>query len=252
MSPVPHRRTTITTTTMSETERQLGAGALYRLLAWLSPAFPVGAYSYSHGLEAAVDAGLVHDRVGLERWVATLVEYGAGRIDADLFRDAFRATPTDAAVPVPAELLRVATYAAIHRGTAETALESEGQGAAFLATVRAAWPDPFLDVFAASLDRACGYAVAVAVAAARAFIPLEPALAAYLHAIAANLVSAGVRLVPLGQTDGQRALAALEPVVQRAAIAALARPPENFGACAFAIDLFSMAHETQYTRLFRS
>src|SRR5258708_5026715 len=163
---------TIMTTTLTE-------GALYRLLAWLSPSFPVGAYSYSHGLEAAVEAGVVRDRVSLAAWVAAILEHGAGRIDADLFRDAWRAAVEsplplagegrvrDAANcsvatesgkedpsprPSPAsgrgsfdKIIAIATRAAIHRGTAETALEATAQGEAFFATVRAAWPDPFLD-----------------------------------------------------------------------------------------------------------
>jgi urease accessory protein len=153
------------------------------------------------------------------------------------------------------DLLAVAERADIHRGTPELGLEARAQGEAFLATCRAAWPDLVLDAFAARLrsaDRAPAYAVAVAVAAARAAIPLEATLTAFLHATAANLVSAGVRLIPLGQTDGQRATAALEPVVHRAAEAARARDPRDFGAAAFRVDLLSIAHETQYTRLFRS
>jgi urease accessory protein len=152
-------------------------------------------------------------------------------------------------------LAEVAARAEAHRGTAELALEARAQGEAFLATCRAAWPHPFLDRWAEALDaaeRKPAYAVAVGVATALADVPLGAALTAYLHAVAANLVSAGVRLVPLGQTDGQRCLAALEAVVRDAVAAALVRGPEDFGASALALDLLSMAHETQYTRLFRS
>jgi urease accessory protein len=270
--PSAHR--TIMTTTITE-------GALYRLLAWLSPSFPVGAYTYSHGIEAAVEAGAVHDRASLERWIAAILRHGAGRVDADLFRDAWRALsfpsprlrgeaggglsedaprgdgvlqPRAPSLPSPASgggeaLAAIATRADIHRGTAETALESRAQGDAFLGTIRAAWPEAAPELPA---DRPIAYAVAVAATAARAGIALEPALTAYLHAIAANLVSAGMRLVPLGQTDGQRALAALEAVVAECVAASLVRTAEDFGSCALAADLFSMQHETQYTRLFRS
>jgi urease accessory protein len=87
---------------------------------------------------------------------------------------------------------------------------------------------------------------------ARAGIALEDSLLGYLQSFAGNLVSAGLRLGVVGQTDGQRILAALEPAVAAAAAAAMTRGPADFGAATFAADLASMAHETQYTRLFRS
>lgn len=221
--------------------------ALYRLMTWLSPSFPVGAYTYSHGLEWAVESGPVRDRATLEDWVRGVLAHGAGRSDADLFRDAWAAEG--------AALDRVIEVADAFRGTAELALETAAQGRAFLTAVQASWPHPRLDDLAArcaALDRPPAYPVAVAVAAAAHGVPLAPALTAFLHAFTANLVSAAVRLVPLGQTDGQRVQAALGPAVAAAARAALARPPEDFGAAAPMVDLFSMFHETQYTRLFRS
>src|SRR5205807_9519466 len=134
-----------------------------------------------------------------------------------------------------------------YRGTAELALESAQQGQAFLATCRSAWPEPFLDDWEA--ETVCHAAVFGAVAA-RAGIGLIDALVGYLQAFAGNLVSAGLRLGIIGQTDGQRILRALEPVVAAAAHAAMIRAPEDFGAATFALDLASMAHETQYSRLF--
>ncbi len=225
------------------------AGGLTRLLAWLSPSFPVGAYSYSHGLEYAVEAGLVRNARDLRAWIETALRHGAGHIDAVLFASAH------AAVRDPARLEDVLTAAAAFRGTAELALESAAQGRAFLATVRAAWPAPELDEIAAICRRAGiepAYAPTVAVACAAHGLPLAPALAAYLHAFAANLVSAGVRLIPLGQTDGQRVIAALEAPIRDAVDAALATTLDEAGTASPVIDLCSMAHETQYTRLFRS
>ena len=184
--------------------------ALYRLLAWLSPAFPIGAFSYSHGLEAAVEGGAVRDRASLQSWIAAIVTEGSGRIDADILRDAHRAASAGD-LPV---LTAVNQRGLAYRATAELALESRAQGEAFLATCRSAWPDPFLDQWAAIDQRAC-YAAAVGAATARAGILLEDVLLAYLQAMAANLVSAGLRLAIIGQTDGQRILAALEPVVIR-------------------------------------
>ena len=290
---MPRAATAIIMITMTTTLTESG---LYRLLAWLSPSFPVGAFSYSHGIEAAVEAGCVGDRASLEAWVAAILRHGAGRIDADLLRDAWRAVEN---IPLPlweregpvaqqregegngaggenpspsrcagpslshkgrgevdlAFLMLIATRADAHRGTAETALEARAQGEAFLATCRAAWPHPLLDAWARALaeeKRAPSYAVAIGVAAACAGVPLAASLNAYLHGVAANLVSAGLRLIPLGQTDGQRALQALAPVVAACVTAALARPEADFGGCALAAELASIDHETQYTRLFRS
>jgi urease accessory protein len=221
--------------------------ALYRLLTWLSPAYPLGAYAYSHGLEQAVEARLVRDADGVKRYVATMLRAGAGRSDAGLFAAAHRAAADDDM----AEIAWLAELAAAWRATAETALEASAQGAAFLSVTRASWPHPILDAVV-SLRCPPSLPIVVAVAAAAHRVPLAPALLAYLHAIAANLVSAGVRLVPLGQTDGQRILAGLEPDVAAAQEAALATPLDAIGTSAAMIELCSMRHETQYTRLFRS
>jgi urease accessory protein len=218
--------------------------ALYRLMTWLSPAYPVGAYGYSHGIEFAVEAGLVRDRASLVDWVATVVERGAGRVDAAIFAAAWRAV----ADGDDARLAETIALAKAWRGTSETALESAAQGAAFVATTRAAWPHPRL----ARLPRDTPLAVAVGAAAAAHGIDLDSALIAYLQAFAANLVSAGVRLIPLGQTDGQLAVAALEGVIVAAARAAPAADLDTFGTAAPVADWCSMRHETQYTRLFRS
>jgi len=221
--------------------------ALYRLLTWLSPGYPLGAFSYSHGTEYAVEARLVGDAGTLRRFVATVLGAGAGRSDAALFAAAWRAAADGDA----AGLDEIAMLATAWRGTAETALESEAQGAAFLATTRAAWPHPLLDALA-SRRRSIALPVAVAVAAAAHGIPLEAALLAYLHGVAANLVSAGMRLIPLGQSDGQRVIAALEDDVAAACRDGLAMPLDEVGTAAPLVEWCSMRHETQYTRLFRS
>lgn len=225
--------------------------ALYRLMTWLSPSFPVGGYSYSHGIEFAVEDGLITDRDGLARWVEAIIVHGAGRLDASLFRAAWQAVTDDD----PETLAWAAEMADALRATPETALESTAQGQAFLHTLTKVWPDPRFGRWAAALarmDRSPAYAVAVGVAAAAAKVPLGHALVAYLHAMAANLISAGVRFVPLGQTDGQRAQAALEGPVRAAAERALSRPLEDLGTATPMVDWTSMKHETQYSRLFRS
>jgi urease accessory protein len=220
--------------------------ALYRLLAWLSPSFPTGAFSYSHGLEGAAASGAVHDRASLQTWIAAIVAQGSGRIDADILRDAYRAALGEDGAALDAANRRGVAY----RATAELALESTQQGAAFLSTCVAAWPDAFVERWEAA-DGICLPAGFGAVAA-RTGIALDDALLGYLQAFAANLMSAGLRLGIIGQTDGQRILAALEPVVAAAVQAALTGDPCDFGSATFAVDLASMAHETQYSRLFRS
>jgi len=222
--------------------------ALYRLMTWLSPSYPLGAFSYSHGLEYAIEAGLMRDGDGLAEWIATVLEAGAGLSDGALLAAAWSA----ATARDEAALDEVATLAKAWRGTAETALESAAQGAAFLATTRAAWPHPLLDALALRHRGALALAVAVGVAGAAHEVPLPALLTAYLHAFAANLVSAGVRLVPLGQSEGQRVIAALEPVIATVAQHVQATPIDEIGTAAPLVDWCSMQHETQYTRLFRS
>jgi urease accessory protein len=222
-------------------------GALYRLLAWLSPGFPIGAYSYSHGIEAAAESGTVGDHASLQAWIGAVVGQGSGRIDADLLCGAHRA----AAAGDVAGLAAVNRRALAYRATAELALESAAQGEAFIAACRAAWPTPLFDRWPAAGERV-SYPVVFGAVAARAGVPLAEALLGYLEALVANLVSAGLRLGIIGQNDGQRILAALEPAVIAAGAAAIDRGPDEFGAASFAVDLASMAHEVQYTRLFRS
>lgn len=221
----------------------MSTDGLYRLLSWTSPAFPTGGFSYSHGLEAAVADGAVHDRASLERWITAVVTKGSGRVDADILRDAWRAVTAgdDAA------LTEVNRRGCAYRASAELALESSQQGAAFVAAYEAAWTK----ATGARADEVC-HAAAFGAAAARAVIGLSTALTGYLQAFASNLMSAGLRLGIIGQNDGQRILAGLEPIVAAAVVASLARGVEDFGASTFAADLASMAHETQYSRLFRS
>ncbi len=221
--------------------------ALYRLMAWLSPSYPVGAFSHSHGLEWAVEADEVSDAAALESWVEDVLRHGGGRQDAILFTQAHRA----AAAGLSAELEEIAELAAALNPSKERRIETLSQGRAFLIATRAAWPAEFEPLGEPGSDETA-YPVAVAVAAAAHGLPLRPALLAYLHAFAANIVSAGVRLVPLGQTDGQRLIAGLEPVVAEAASAAELATLDDLGGCALLADIASMRHETQYTRLFRT
>ena len=225
------------------------ADALYRLLAWLSPAYPIGGFSYSHGVETAIEEGFVINRPSLVAWLQTVLAAGTGRVDGALFASAWRAAEAKDWPMFDA----VAERAAAWRGTSEMALEARQQGGSFLSITCTAWPHPDLDAAHERLNGEIALPVAVALAAAVHGIALEAALEGYLHAFTANLISAAVRAVPLGQSDGQIALASLEGTVQKAVVAALAVTDlDEVGTATPLLDWCSMRHETQYTRLFRS
>jgi urease accessory protein len=226
----------------------LSERALYQLLAWNSPAYPTGAFSYSHGLEWAVEEGSVKDVVQLVGFIEAVLTRGGGWVDAVLFAHTWRAASLgEQAVDEISEL------GAAFRGTAETALESLQQGSAFLQITRQAWPHPAIEGFARRhAGRGVAHAVVVGLTCAVHGIALQPALSSYLHAVAANLVSAGVRLIPLGQTHGQLAVAHLLPVVESVTEQAECVDLEDLGTAAPGLERCSALHETQYTRLFRS
>ncbi len=225
-------------------EPPLEAAALYRLMAFLSPSYPIGAFSYSSGIEWAVEAGDIRDAASLRDWLSVMLEQGSGFCDAVFFAHAHRAAADPAALGAIAEL------AVAFASSKERYLETTAQGRAFLDTTRAAWPCAALEALAALPEVALP--VAVGVACAGHGIPLGSALTAFLHALAAAWISAGVRLIPLGQTDGQRILAALESAVAATAGRAVTTMLDDIGSAAFRADIASMRHETQYTRLFRS
>ena len=239
--------TTILTTMTTPTAIPMTEVAtILRLQSWFSPAFPIGAFSYSHGLETAIEAGAVHDRATLAAWVEHLLTAGSGRTDGAFFAAAWRAMPDVGAVAA------LADEAAAWIPTAELMTEARHQGDAFLSTARAACPDARLDALAAALSARPVISVAAGAVAAAHGAPLDLALPLFLQAFAANVISAGVRLVPLGQTDGQRAIAGLEPVVAEAARIAAATTPDALWTATPAHEIYSMRHETQYTRIFRS
>src|SRR4051794_9224177 len=194
-----------TDTTMAA--ENTNSAALYRLMAWLSPSYPVGAFSYSSGIEWAVETGDIKDADTLRRWLAVVVGEGGGFCDAVFFVHAHRslADSDDRALHTVAEL------AAAFAPSKERHLETTAQGAAFIEATRAAWPCLALDRLAAAWTGPVAYPVAVGVAAAGHGIPLEPALHAFLHAATANLISAGGPLLPLRQSDGQRGFPPLRP-----------------------------------------
>jgi urease accessory protein len=227
---------------------ELQSAALYRLMTWLSPAYPIGAFSYSSGIEWAVERGDIRDAATLQAWLRVVIADGGFFCDAVFFVHAHRA----AAATDDNKLRRTAELALALAPSKERYLEISAQGRAFLEVTRAAWPSPALDRLTAITEGDVALPVAVGVACAGHGIALAPAVQCFVQAGAANLVSAGVRLIPLGQSEGQRVLARLERVVAETAKRAQTVALDAIGSSALRADLASMQHETQYTRLFRS
>lgn len=224
------------------------AAALYRLMTWLSPAFPVGAFSYSSGIEWAVEAGDIHDAASLRDWLAAMLAEGPGFCDGVFLAHTHRAVSRRE----ERALREVAELAAAFVPSRERQLETTAQGRAFLDIAVAAWNCDNLDEMIAHCGGPIVYPVAVGLVSSVHAIPLAPTLHGFFHALMSSWISAGARLVPLGQTDSQRLLAALEPVVVATASRARDASLDDLGSATFRADLASMRHETQYTRLFRS
>jgi len=212
--------------------------SLLRLLAWLSPAFPTGAFACSHGLEWAVDAGDIRDANTLREWLTDVLGHGAGRSDGILLRHAHGAAREATTLSALVQLAAAVTP------SRERLTETLAQGTAFLRAARA-WGLPILP------DES-PYPVAVGAVAGWHGIDEDGTVAAYLQAFASNLISAAVRLVPLGQSDGVQVLASLEPVILRIVTQTSTASLADIGSCAFRSELAAMHHETQTTRLFRS
>lgn len=233
--------------------------ALYRLLTFLSPAFPIGAFTYSHGLEQVIDAGGVSSAEDLRIWLKDILAHGAGRSDAILMSQTYRA-----ALGGSLEGVReLAELGLALQPSKERHLETSAQGTAFVDTVVASWPPGtqtgagavFISLTIENSETRLTewpYPVALGLICAAHELPEDASLTAFLHSFTANLISAAVRAVPLGQNEGQRVLAALEPVISEVAADAMGAGLDDLGTSTFLADIASMAHETQYSRLFRS
>lgn len=218
------------------------------LFAWLSPSFPTGAFAYSHGLEWAREAGDIVDRATLEGWIGDLLDHGGVRNDLVLLAAAYRAL----AAGRDDVLKEVAELAIALAPTQERHLETVQQGNAFLKAVEAAWAAPGVARFRATWPHDVGLPVAVGVAAAAHALTLRATAETFAFAFVSNLVSAAIRLGVVGQTDGQRLIAAFAPSCRALGGWSEDTTLDDLGGCAFRSDLASACHETQYTRLFRS
>lgn len=239
---------TIMGTTMGDASLNPETGrrdaAILPLFAWLSPSYPVGCYAYSHTLEWAVEVGDVTNEETLVAWLTDLLTLGLGRNDAILLSHAYRAVDEGDV----AALEDVNELALALSPSAELHLETSQQGRSFLDATLAAWPSPRL----IPLEGDVAFPVAIGMAAAAHDSPLPVTSAAYLFGLVQTLVSAAIRLAPIGQTAGIRVSAALAPTVQDVARQALGLTLSDIGGSTFRADLGSFHHENQYTRLFRS
>ena len=228
-------------TTITMTEPTSGGAALLRLMAWLSPAFPVGGFSYSHGLERAVHDGHISGRDDLAGWLTTLAEVGSGWNDAVLFAESWRRARNGG------DLAALAALGEALAGSRERHIEAMLQGSAFL-TAASAWPHPVFE----RLPAECPYCIAVGAVSGAHGIPLEDALSAYLQAFSTNLVQAAIRLGVVGQVAATGIVADFEPTALSVAAGAAASSLDDLGSAAITSDIMAMRHETQYSRLFRS
>lgn len=215
--------------------------ALLRLLTWLSPSFPTGAFAYSHGLEFTADAKLVTDDMDLRSWIADLLAVGSGWNDSVLFAEAWRCARSGDSVQ------DVGNLAEALAGSAERHLETMAQGAAFLTAARQ-WPCPNLD----RVPENCALPVAVGTVTGLHDIPLQAALTAYLQAFCSTLVQASLRLLPIGQQDGVGIMADLEKDILAIATRAAVATSDDLGSSMVLSEIMSLKHETQTSRIFRS
>lgn len=202
------------------------------LTQWLSPAFPTGAFAYSHGLETEIAAGTVRDAVGLEAWLRNILRFGAGWQDAVLLSHALEGD-SDALDDLARALAPCA----------ERLREGLEQGAALARTVS--------DLTGRALPPRM-LPVALGEAAAPLALPKPDIIALYLQGFTGNLVTIAIRHVPLGQTEGQAVLSRLLPLIHDLAGRASEAPLDALGTCALAGDLAALQHEATDVRIFRT
>lgn len=215
--------------------------SLLRLMIWLSPAFPVGGFAYSGGLEAAVREGRVTNVTELKEWLESAIKHGQFRNDAILLAEAWNADGDAARLIDAADLARTLA------GSAERHLEITAQGDAFVAAAA-----PWSPGVAELLGREIPYTVAVGAMAAGNGIGLQETLVAWLHASTSQLVSAAIRLGVLGQRQAMEFLAEFEGIILDTAQLAANSTLDSLGSATVIADIMSARHEHLDSRLFRS
>ncbi|HEY9849480.1 MAG TPA: urease accessory protein UreF [Leptolyngbyaceae cyanobacterium] len=220
--------------------------ALLSLLQLTNSALPVGAYSYSEGIESLVEKGVISDRQSLQHWLEEELRYGAIRLETWLMLRGYQS----------AKLIDLHTleywnaWASAARETEELREQSWQMGRALSRLLQKLQPE--LSSVFSQLNQNCNYAIAFAIAAVHWQISPDVAAIGYLHSWATNLVNAGVKLIPLGQTAGQQLLLDLHPYIISTTEKLLVLDDDQIGTCGWGLSLASMTHENQYSRLFRS
>lgn len=204
------------------------------LTQWFSPAYPIGAFAYSHGLEAAISAGWIEDGASLQEWLNAILTHGSGRNECILLRAAYERQ---------ASLAEISAVGLAFAASSERQLEALRQGAAFAKTTAAIWGGDAEEVI---------YPVAVGAAAAKNRIDPTLTCAVFLQAMISNLIAAAQRLMPLGQTEGQAILFALTSICERVARDTDNATLDELSSSTFLSDIVSMRHETQTPRIFRT
>ena len=202
------------------------------LQTWFSPAFPTGAFSYSHGMESAIQDNLVKDAGGLKSWVDSLLSHGSGRNDGLFLKAAYKG------VDEANDLCLVLS------GSKERLRETMELGQAFSRVVRASY-----DV---NLPDQTAYPVAIGMTAQQIGLDLTLTLQSYLQAFASNLISVGVRTIPIGQQAGQDCLIGLYPVIQNVTNQIKSESLDELGTATFISDLMAMKHEKSVPRIYRT
>jgi urease accessory protein len=230
----------------------LSPSALLQLMWLASPALPVGGFSYSEGLEAAIDAGLVRDEAGVSRWLVDQLHLALARADLSVVARAHAAWRQHDT----ARITELNDWVRLTRESSEFRQQTEQMGrslGAWLATQDAdlAFADTRIAALAA-LKPAPSWPVAFALAVERTGAPLREALLAHAFGWAENLVQAAIKAVPLGQSAGQRILAALVEAIPAEVEHALTLSDSARQAHTPMLAILSAQHEAQYSRLFRS
>lgn len=215
------------------------------LLQLVSPALPVGAYSYSEGLETLVEWGTIRNRHSFQHWLEQELSYGAIRTEAAVMLRAYQATVLND----KAALIYWNNWLSAARETSELRASSWQMGQSLMGLLLALKP---VEAQSFCLEGECNYAVCLGIFAALEQINPQSLILGYLHSWATNLITAGVKLIPLGQTAGQILLHELRASISDAAIEIISLKDDDLNSCSWGLSLASMAHETQYTRLFRS
>jgi urease accessory protein len=226
-----------------------------QLLCLLQLAFaPVGAYSYSEGIESLVETGAIDNEVSLRNWLADSLQFGAVRVEAAVAVRALRA----AVIGDLTALSYWNAWATATKETEELRSQSWQMGRTLvkllleLRSPTASQLTTSIEELVAAVGNPCNFAIGFGIAAACWQIEEEAAVLGYLYSWATNLASAGVKLIPLGQTSGQQLLLDLHSQISCTAQEVLKLEDDDLGSCSWGLALASMAHETQYTRLFRS